>query len=83
MTYRYTDNTQLLFRIRAGDRPLIREVNLTEFFRAMSVPFTRNIRQEFSIIITIDGNDISVSFTGVSDWEDGGNDRRNDVIIEN
>ena len=72
MTYRYTDTTQLLFRIRAGDRPLIREVNLTEFFRAMSVPFTRNIRQEFSIIITIDGNDISVSFTGVSDWEDGG-----------
>ena len=72
MTYRYTDNTQLLFRIRAGDRPLIREVNLTEFFRAMSVPFTRNIRQEFSIIITIDGDNISVSFAGVSDWEDGG-----------
>lgn len=72
ITYRYTDNTRLLFRIWAGDEPLIREVNLTEFFRAMSVPFTRNIRQEFSIIITINGDDISVSFAGVSDWEDGG-----------
>lgn len=71
-TYRYTDNTRLLFRIWAGDTPLIREVNLTEFFRAMSVPLTRNIRQEFSIVITIDGDDISVSFAGVSDWEDGG-----------
>lgn len=72
ITYRYTDNTRLLFRIWAGDHPLIREVNLTEFFRAMSVPFTRNIRQEFSIVITIDGDNISVSFAGVSDWEDGG-----------
>ena len=72
ITYRYTDNTRLLFRIWAGDRPLIREVNLTEFFRAMSIPFTRNIRQEFSIVITIDGDNISVSFAGVSDWEDGG-----------
>ncbi|WP_157316950.1 FimB/Mfa2 family fimbrial subunit [Parabacteroides sp. HGS0025] len=72
ITYRYTDNTRLLFRIWAGDRPLIREVNLTEFFRAMSIPFTRNIRQEFSIVVTIDGDNISVSFAGVSDWEDGG-----------
>ena len=72
ITYRYTDNTRLLFRIWAGDRPLIREVNLTEFFRAMSISFTRNIRQEFSIVITIDGDNISVSFAGVSDWEDGG-----------
>ena len=71
-TYRYTDNTQLLFRIWAGNEPLIREVNLTEFFRQMSISFSRNIRQEFSLLITIDGDDISVSFTGVSDWEDGG-----------
>lgn len=72
MTYRYTDNTRLLFRIWAGDTPLTREVNLTEFFRAMSIPFSRNIRQEFAITLTIDGDNISVSFTGVSDWEDGG-----------
>ncbi|WP_455637796.1 FimB/Mfa2 family fimbrial subunit [Parabacteroides sp.] len=72
LTYRYTDNTRLLFRIWAGERALIREVNLTEFFRAMSVPFTRNIRQEFSIVLTIDGDNITVSFAGVSDWEDGG-----------
>lgn len=71
-SYRYTDNTELRFRIWAGNEPLIREVNLSEFFRSMSVPFTRNIRQEFSIIITIDGDNISVSFAGVSDWEDGG-----------
>lgn len=72
VTYRYTDRTELLFRIWAGDAPLIREVNLSEFFRAMSIPFTRNIRQEFAITLTIDGDNISVSFTGVSDWEDGG-----------
>lgn len=72
MTYRYTDNTRLLFRIWAGDRPLIREVNLSEFFREMSIPFTRNIRQEFAITLQIDGDNISVLFTGVSDWEDGG-----------
>lgn len=72
MTYRYTDKTQLLFRIWAGDRPLIREVNLSEFFREMGIPFTRNIRQEFAITLQIDGDNISVLFTGVSDWEDGG-----------
>lgn len=72
MTYRYTDNTRLLFRIWAGDRPLIREVNLSEFFREMSIPFSRNIRQEFAITLQIDGDNISVLFTGISDWEDGG-----------
>ena len=72
VTYRYTDNTRLLFRIWAGDKPLTREVNLSEFFREMSIPFTRNIRQEFAITLQIDGDNISVSFTGVSDWEDGG-----------
>lgn len=72
VTYRYTDNTELLFRIWSGDRPLIREVNLSEFFREMSIPFSRNIRQEFSITLQIDGDNISVLFTGISDWEDGG-----------
>ena len=72
VTYRYTDNTELLFRIWSGDRPLIREVNLSEFFREMSIPFSRNIRQEFSITLQIDGDKISVLFTGISDWEDGG-----------
>lgn len=72
LTYRYTDNTRLLFRIWAGNRPLIREVNLSEFFREMSIPFSRNIRQEFAITLQIDGDNISVLFTGISDWEDGG-----------
>ena len=72
VTYRYTDDTDLFFRIWAGDRALIREVNLSQFFREMSVPLSRNIRQEFAITVRIDGDNISVLFTGVSDWEDGG-----------
>ena len=72
VTYRYTDDTDLFFRVWAGDKPLIREVNLSQFFREMSIPLSRNIRQEFAITIRIDGDKISVLFTGASDWEDGG-----------
>ena len=55
----------------AGEMRQAGKDSKADLFRAMSIPFTRNIRQEFSIVVTIDGDNISVSFAGVSDREDG------------
>ncbi|MDL2278946.1 FimB/Mfa2 family fimbrial subunit [Parabacteroides sp. OttesenSCG-928-G07] len=71
--YRLSNNTHPLFRLYAGDTPLMREIDLHKYFQNMGIELDTNLKQEFAIIIEIGENDvIRVTPVVISDWNNGG-----------
>lgn len=73
VAYRLRDDTDLTIDLRSQSRgEIMRDVNLgEEFFRANGIALDRNLRQEFAVLITIDGGDITVSSLDIADWDEG------------
>jgi hypothetical protein len=73
VAYRLRNDTDLTINLHSESRgEIMREVNLgDEFFRANGIELDRNLRQEFSILITIDGDNIEVSSLEIADWDEG------------
>lgn len=71
--FRLHNEDHPVFCLLAGDTPLIREIDLYRFFRTMQIELSRNIRQEFDLLMVVDkdGN-VNVSMAYIGDWIDGG-----------
>lgn len=72
VTYRLTNDTHPVLRICAGETLLVREIDLNKYFRQMDIDLDQNLRQEFNLIVEVDGDKVFVSSARVSDWIDGG-----------
>lgn len=72
VTYRLSNDDHPVLRICAGDVLLVKEMDLNKYFREMDIDLNENLRQEFSLIVEVDGDKVLVSSTEVSDWIDGG-----------
>lgn len=72
ITYRYRDDSHPLLSLYAGETLVMREIDLYRFFREMNIEFDRNMRQEFRILVEIDGDKITVGLVEAGDWEEGG-----------
>lgn len=72
VTYRYTDDSPLLMSIHSAEGQVMKEIDLQRFFRAAGINLDTNYRQEFDLQFEIDGDNVSVGFVSVSDWDEGG-----------
>lgn len=72
ISLRYHNDQIPFFGLYDGDTPLFKEMDLTKVFTTFGWELTNNIRQEFTILIEVDGDKIYVSSAMVGDWEDGG-----------
>lgn len=74
VTYRLTNDCHPLFCLYAGDKAMIREIDLSKFFRTMQINLDENLRQDFDLVVEVDASGgILVSTAVVADWENGGN----------
>lgn len=71
ITYRHGDEP-LLLSLYAGDRQIMKEIDLQYFFTTMGVQLSRHPQQEFDLRIDIDGDSVTVGFMSVTDWDEGG-----------
>lgn len=72
-SYRLSNHTHPLFRLYAGDTPLMREIDLHKYFQNMGIELDTNLKQEFAIIVEIGEDDvIRVTPVVISDWNNGG-----------
>lgn len=71
--FRLHNEDHPVFCLFAGDKALIREIDLYRFFHTMQIELSDNIRQEFDLQLVVDkkGN-VNVSLAYVGDWIDGG-----------
>lgn len=74
VAYRLRNDTGLTLNLRSASQgEIMRDVHLgDEFFRPHGIILDRNLRQEFAIIITIDGDNITVAPLEIADWNEGG-----------
>lgn len=74
ITYRYNNDSKLLLSLYAGEKQIMKEIDLQRFFATVGIDLDRNLRQEFNLRIEIDNvNDkVNVGFVSVTDWEEGG-----------
>ncbi|PXV60100.1 fimbrillin-A associated anchor protein Mfa1/Mfa2 [Dysgonomonas alginatilytica] len=72
ITYRYSDSSHQLLSIYLGGTRIMKEIDLAVFFNAMSIVLDTNRRQEFDLLLIIDGDNVTVSLVKIDDWDEGG-----------
>lgn len=73
ITYRLRDEMHPIFCAYAGNKPLMKEIDLSRFFRAVHIGLNRSLRQEYDLLMEILPNgSVLISLINVSDWENGG-----------
>lgn len=70
---RLRDSNHPLLGLYAGQKPLLNDIDLQRYFRAMGTHLDTNLLQDFSLLIEIDkdGN-ATIRPLGNNDWIDGG-----------
>ena len=72
VTFRYTAATHPMLSLYREDRQIMKELDLERFFRKLPVSLDENTEQEFSLLVLIQKDKITVSEMGATDWEEGG-----------
>lgn len=70
--HRLQNDTHPILCLYAGDYALMKEIDLHKYFTTMDIELSKNLMQEFFIVVEIDGDKVSVMPATISDWEDGG-----------
>jgi hypothetical protein len=73
ITFRYRSDSEVLFCVYSpdGDR-LMKEIDLSVFFKSMGIDLDYSLCQEYSLLIDVKGDNVQVSFIEIGDWKDGG-----------
>lgn len=75
ITYRYRNDSHVLLTIYIDGKPLAgKTMDLLTFFKSMQIDLDKTLKQEYDILLEIDGDQITVSLiTDIDeDWDDGG-----------
>lgn len=72
ITYRYKDSSHELLSVYLDDTQIMKEIDLAVFFQSMGIVLDTNRRQEFDLLLVIDGNNVTVSLIKIDDWDEGG-----------
>lgn len=73
VTYRLASDDHPVLTLYGGGVALTKEVDLSRYFETMQIDLDKNLRQEFSLVLEVDGSGgIIVSSATVRDWADGG-----------
>ncbi|MDR0541808.1 MAG: FimB/Mfa2 family fimbrial subunit [Dysgonamonadaceae bacterium] len=73
VTFRYRNDSHALLCIySANDGQVMKEIDLNRFFTEMGISLDYSLCQEYSLLVEIDGDRVTVSLIQVDDWEDGG-----------
>jgi hypothetical protein len=73
ITYRYRNSSHEVLSIYAGEKQIMKEIDLYEFFHTVGINLDLSLCQEYSLLLVIDGDKVTVSMINIEDWEDGGN----------
>ncbi|GAB6010383.1 FimB/Mfa2 family fimbrial subunit [Dysgonomonas reticulitermitis] len=72
VTYRYRNGSHPLLSIHTPASQVMKEIDLHAFFKALNIELDTNRRQEFDLLLLIDGGEVIVSLVTIDDWIDGG-----------
>jgi hypothetical protein len=72
VTFRYRSDSHVLLSIWSSAGRVMKEIDLHRFFREMNLDLDHSLRQEYSLLIEIDGDTVLVGLVTIDDWDDGG-----------
>jgi hypothetical protein len=72
ITLRYRSDSHVLLSIRSAGEQVMKEIDLYRYFREMGIRLDYSLCQEYQLLLTIDGDRVSVGMVNVSDWDEGG-----------
>lgn len=70
-TFRFTSAHHPLLRLYDGDKPMMKEVDLHRFFSEMEVDLDHALRQDYALVIEINGDNVFVMFADLGGWDEG------------
>ena len=75
ISYRYRNDSHELLTIYISGNPLAgKTLDLYTFFKAMKIDLDKSLRQEYELLLEVDGDRITVTMmTDIADWNEGGN----------
>lgn len=72
ITFRYTSATHQMWSLWRDNEQIIRELDLSNFFRKLPMDMDTNMEQEFDLIVTVYEDKIIVTQGTAADWDEGG-----------
>lgn len=72
VTRRFTNDTHPLWSLYCGDRQVVKELDLWDYFHESFISMENNVEQEFHLLVIIGDNKIVVMEVSGTDWDEGG-----------
>ena len=72
VTYRYTSGTHPIWSLWRDGKQIIRDLDLSVFFRKLPMDLDTNMEQEFDLLVTVYEDKIVVTQATLADWDEGG-----------
>lgn len=72
ITFRYTSSTHQMWSLWRDNVQIVRELDLSNFFRKLPMDMDTNMEQEFDLLIKVFKDKIIVTQASAADWDKGG-----------
>lgn len=72
VTYRYTAGTHQMWSLWRDGEQIIRDLDLSVFFRKLPMDMDTNMEQEFDLLVTVYEDKIVITQASLADWDEGG-----------